>query len=44
MNKDKFLGFRADEDTLEFIAKEAREANKTMSEWIRGQIKQKRGK
>jgi len=44
MDKDKFLGFRADEDTLKFIRHEAEKANETMSDWIRGQLKPKKGK
>ena len=44
MAKDKFLGFRADEDVLEFVRAEAMNSNKTMSDWLRGNIKINKGK
>jgi hypothetical protein len=44
MNKNKKLTFRVDEDILEFVRKEVKNSNKTMSDWIREQIKTKKGK
>lgn len=44
MNKNKSLTFRVDDDILEFVREEVKNSNKTMSEWMRGQIKQKKGK
>ncbi len=44
MDKNKFLGFRADEDTLKFVAEEAKKANETMSDWMRGKLTPKKGK
>jgi hypothetical protein len=43
MKKDKILGCRFDEDTLNFIKEQSNKCNKTMSEWIRKQISIKKG-
>ncbi len=39
MDKKAFLGFRAEEDTAEFVRLESRKSHKTMSDWIRDEIK-----
>jgi len=42
MDKKAFLGFRAEEETLKFVRDSAKKQNKTMSEWIRDEIKIKK--
>ena len=44
MKKEGFLGLRIDEDTLKFIKDESNKAKKTMSEWIRDEIKKEKKK
>lgn len=44
MNKNNFIGLRLDNTSLEFVKEEAKKANETMSNWIRGQIKPGKGK
>jgi hypothetical protein len=38
MKKNGFLGIRMDESNLDFVKKEAKKQNQTMSDWIRKEI------
>lgn len=39
MEKKSFLGLRIDNDTAKFVKEESKKAKKTMSEWVRDEIK-----
>ena len=44
MEKKSFLGLRIDIDTAKFVKEESKKAKKTISEWLRDEIKIRKDK